>query len=185
MRLLFPAGSTDWDATTSLLKDSAQQATGLAEAEDDVMGPDRTVAARRRAAAPRSPAFSTEQPARAPSMALLQDGQQQLLQEEQLQEQLQGEAAGDSGAALGEAGGLEAAGDGGVGPDGMARYNWLGSAYCYCDSMLACCHTLADSTSHALAQLLIDLLRCTAKVAHCNTDLLQAEAWWILPIARD
>lgn len=128
--LVVPAGSMDWDATTSLLKDSAQQGTGLAEAGDDVMGPDRTVTTRRRAAAPRSPAVSTEQPARAPSMALLQDGQQQLLQEDQLQEQPQGEAAGDSGAVLGDAGGMDAAGEGGFGPDGMARYNRLGTAYC-------------------------------------------------------
>jgi hypothetical protein len=111
--LLFPAGS-DWNGT-SLLRDSAQHTSNTAEHEDDVMGPDRTDVAEPGAEA-LPPAAAPEVSAKVPAGP--EDGhqQQQLLQEEQLQMQLEGEAAGDSGAVLGHAGDA-----GGAGVDGISR----------------------------------------------------------------
>lgn len=124
LSVLPPAGS-DWNGT-SLLRDSAQHTSNPAEHEDDVMGPDRTDAAQpgaeASAAAPaEAPGVSAEVPARPEDgrASLLDGHQQQQLQEEQLQMQLEGEPAGDSGAVLGQLG--DAGGMGGAGADGIGR----------------------------------------------------------------
>jgi hypothetical protein len=114
---LFPAGS-DWNGT-SFLRDSAQHTSNTAEHGDDVMGPDRTDVAEPGAeallAATEAPEVSAE------VSAGPEDGhhQQQLLQEAQLQMQLEGEAAGDSGAVPGQQG--DAGGTEGAGADCIGR----------------------------------------------------------------